>query len=163
MTPLATSEPPPGTPPLVRDSRAIRFLRLRAPDVLTVLVAVAGWRIFSPALMSQDSLMQYGEALRDPKTGARRWWCDEEPAADVLGITVENGDDFDARGLDVVFSATESDVAQVQEPRFAETTPQHAPNSVCDTRLSIAGARPADRRFGHASPLRWPTPELILL
>lgn len=66
---------------------------------------------------------KYGEALRDPKTGARRWWCDEEPAADVLGLAVENGDEFDARGLDVVFSATESDVAQVQEPRFAETTP----------------------------------------
>jgi aspartate-semialdehyde dehydrogenase len=66
---------------------------------------------------------KYGEALRDPKTGARRWWCDEEPAADVLGIGVENGDEFDPRGLDVVFSATESDVAQVQEPRFAETTP----------------------------------------
>jgi aspartate-semialdehyde dehydrogenase len=66
---------------------------------------------------------KYADALRDPKTGARRWWCDEEPAPDVLGLTVENGDKFDPRGLDVVFSATESDVAQVQEPRFAETTP----------------------------------------
>ncbi|HJT77054.1 MAG TPA: aspartate-semialdehyde dehydrogenase [Gemmataceae bacterium] len=66
---------------------------------------------------------KYAEALRDPKTGARRWWCAEEPAGDVLGLTVENGDEFDPRGLDVVFSATESDVAQVQEPRFAETTP----------------------------------------
>jgi aspartate-semialdehyde dehydrogenase len=65
----------------------------------------------------------YGEALRDPKTGARRWWCDEEPAAEVLALKVELGDDVDPRGLDVVFSATESDVAQTQEPRFAATTP----------------------------------------
>jgi aspartate-semialdehyde dehydrogenase len=65
----------------------------------------------------------YGEALRDSKTGARRWWCEEEPSADVLSLPVENGDQFVPRGLDVIFSATESDVAQVQEPRFAQTTP----------------------------------------
>ena len=65
----------------------------------------------------------FGQALLDTKTGARRWWCEEEPTADVLAMPVENGDTFDPRGLDVVFSATESDVAQVQEPRFAKTTP----------------------------------------
>ena len=65
----------------------------------------------------------YAKALLDEKTGARRWWCDEEPADDVLGVKVEDGDEFNAAGLDVVFSATESDVAQVQEPRFAQTTP----------------------------------------
>jgi aspartate-semialdehyde dehydrogenase len=66
---------------------------------------------------------KYADALRDAKTGARRWWCEEEPADSVLGLVVENGDEFDARGLDVIFSATESDVAQEQEPRFAQTTP----------------------------------------
>lgn len=63
----------------------------------------------------------FGAALRDPKTGARRWWCAEEPAPAVLSLPVENGDEFDPDGLDVVFSATESDVARVQEPRFAKT------------------------------------------
>jgi len=65
---------------------------------------------------------RYAEALRDPKTGARRWWCDDEPDASVLSLTVEDGDDFDPHGLDVVFSATESDVARGQEPKFAKTT-----------------------------------------
>jgi aspartate-semialdehyde dehydrogenase len=65
----------------------------------------------------------YGSALLDSQTGARRWWCDEEPPADVLRLTVEDGNEFDPGGLDVVFSATESDVARVQEPRFARTTP----------------------------------------
>ena len=65
---------------------------------------------------------RFGEALRDPHTGARRWWCDEEPSPEVLSIPVENGDAFDPSDLDVVFSATESEVAQVQEPRFAKTT-----------------------------------------
>lgn len=65
----------------------------------------------------------YAEALRDPKTGARRWWCAEEPAPEVLSLPVEDGDAFDPKDLDVVFSATEADVAQVQEPKFARTTP----------------------------------------
>jgi aspartate-semialdehyde dehydrogenase len=65
----------------------------------------------------------FGQALLDPKTGARRWWCAEEPAARVLTLPVENGDMFDPEGLDLVFSATESDIAQAQEPRFAKTTP----------------------------------------
>jgi aspartate-semialdehyde dehydrogenase len=65
----------------------------------------------------------FGRALLDPRTGARRWWCAEEPAPAVLDIPVENGDTFDPEGLDVVFSATESDVALAQEPRFAKTTP----------------------------------------
>jgi aspartate-semialdehyde dehydrogenase len=65
----------------------------------------------------------YADALLDPATGARRWWCAEEPPPDVLRLTVEDGDTFDSRGLDVVFSATESDVAREQEPRFAVTTP----------------------------------------
>ena len=55
-------------------------------------------------------------------------WCSSlvvrgEPSPGVLSLPVENGDVFDPEGLDVVFSATESDVAQVQEPRFAKTTP----------------------------------------
>src|SRR5262245_8063896 len=69
----------------------------------------------------------FGQALLDGKTGARRWWCAEEPALDVLAIPVENGDAFDPDGLDVVFSATESDVARMQEPRFARRPPSSAP------------------------------------
>jgi aspartate-semialdehyde dehydrogenase len=65
----------------------------------------------------------YGEAITDAKSGARRWWCQEEPSADVLRIRVEDGDQFDPKGLDVVFSATESDVALAQEPRFAKDVP----------------------------------------
>jgi aspartate-semialdehyde dehydrogenase len=75
------------------------------------------------AASSRSAGKRYREALLDANTGARRWWCDEEPADAVLALMVENGDEFDAAGLDIVFSATESDVAKVQEPRFACTTP----------------------------------------
>jgi aspartate-semialdehyde dehydrogenase len=81
------------------------------------------FRITRLAASERSAGRPYAEALRDPATGARRWWCAEEPAPEVLGLTVEAGDDFDPRGLDVVFSATEADVARVQEPRFAKTTP----------------------------------------
>ena len=80
-------------------------------------------QIYRLAASKRSAGQTYGKALLDENTGARRWWCDEEPAADVLGIRVEDGDEFDPRGLDMVFSATESDVAKRQEPRFAQTTP----------------------------------------
>ena len=30
----------------------------------------------------------YGEAIRDAKTGARRWWCQEEPPPQALSLPV---------------------------------------------------------------------------
>lgn len=65
----------------------------------------------------------FGEAIRDEKSGARRWWCEVEPPADLLAKTVELSDDFSADDVDVVFSAVEADVARELEPRLAKTTP----------------------------------------
>jgi aspartate-semialdehyde dehydrogenase len=64
----------------------------------------------------------YAEALRDKKTGARRWWCNEEPPAAALRLPVENAAEVNLAGVDVVFSAVESDVARELEPRYAQTT-----------------------------------------
>jgi aspartate-semialdehyde dehydrogenase len=64
----------------------------------------------------------YAEALRDEQTGARRWWCLGEPPASVLDLRVEHGERLDLDGIDVVFSAVESDAARVLEPRYAKTT-----------------------------------------
>jgi aspartate-semialdehyde dehydrogenase len=33
----------------------------------------------------------YRDAIRDAKTGARRWWCAEEPPGDMLDVPVEMG------------------------------------------------------------------------
>jgi aspartate-semialdehyde dehydrogenase len=81
------------------------------------------FRITRLAASERSAGKRFAEALRDPRTGARRWWCDEEPEADVLSLPVENGDTFEPQDLDIVFSATESEVAQVQEAKFAKTTP----------------------------------------
>jgi aspartate-semialdehyde dehydrogenase len=63
----------------------------------------------------------YAEAIRDAKTGARRWWCVGEPPPTVLSLPVHNGDGLDVRGIDIVFSAVESDAARVLEPQYAKT------------------------------------------
>jgi aspartate-semialdehyde dehydrogenase len=64
----------------------------------------------------------YGNAIRDAKTGARRWWCAEAPPATVLDLPVENGDRLNVTGIDIVFSAVESDAARELEPQYAKTT-----------------------------------------
>lgn len=64
----------------------------------------------------------YGAAIRDVKSGARRWWCLEEPPTNVLHLPVENGDGLNVAGIDIVFTAVESDAARVLEPQYAKTT-----------------------------------------
>jgi aspartate-semialdehyde dehydrogenase len=65
----------------------------------------------------------YAEALRDPKTGARRWWCQEEPSAQALSLPVHEASSLNLSGIDLVFSAVESEPAWELEPRYAKTTP----------------------------------------
>ena len=64
----------------------------------------------------------YAEAIRDPKSGARRWWCNEEPPAAALGLMVQNAQAFDPTSVDIIFSAVESDAAKELEPKYAQTT-----------------------------------------
>src|SRR5207244_13016301 len=54
----------------------------------------------------------YGEALRDAKTGALRWWCAGAPPPHVLDMPVVAGVHLDPDAVDLVFSAVESDVAR---------------------------------------------------
>jgi aspartate-semialdehyde dehydrogenase len=66
---------------------------------------------------------RYGDALRDPQTGALRWWCSEAPPASTLDLPVIAGERFDAVTVDLVFSAIESDAARALEPRWAAERP----------------------------------------
>ncbi len=65
----------------------------------------------------------YAEAIRDPKTGARQWWCQEDPPADMLDVPVQAAWPLDLDGIDLVFTAVESGPAHELEPRYAATTP----------------------------------------
>ncbi len=89
------------------------------------LVALDGHPWFEVAMVAaseRSAGKPYAAAIRDAKSGARRWWCLEEPPASVLDLPVENGDGLNLTGIDVVFSAVESDAARVLEPQYAKTT-----------------------------------------
>ena len=64
----------------------------------------------------------YGEALRDA-SGALRWWCPEAPPTALLDMTVQEGAKLDLDGIDIVFSAIESDPARELEPLWAKERP----------------------------------------
>jgi len=65
----------------------------------------------------------YLDALKDAETGGIRWFCDDQPKQDVLKMKVEEARELNLTGLDLVFSAVESNVARRLEPRFAEKKP----------------------------------------
>ncbi|MGE0823253.1 MAG: aspartate-semialdehyde dehydrogenase [Candidatus Binatia bacterium] len=65
----------------------------------------------------------YGEAIRDAKTGARRWWCQAEPPPQMLSLPVYEASALNLNGIDLVFSAVESGPARELEPLYAKTTP----------------------------------------
>lgn len=89
------------------------------------LAALAGHPWFEVAVLAaseRSAGKTYAEAIRDPKSGARRWWCSEEPPPSVLGLPVIDATALDAASVDVVFSAVESDAARELEPLYARTT-----------------------------------------
>ncbi|MFH1381511.1 MAG: aspartate-semialdehyde dehydrogenase [Chloroflexota bacterium] len=65
----------------------------------------------------------YREAITDPKSGAVRWYCDEPVPSDVLDIPVQNAGEMNLDKVDLVFSAIDSEQAQVLEPKFAASRP----------------------------------------
>ena len=75
------------------------------------------------AASERSARKSYGEAIRDPKTGARRWWCQEEPPPQALSLPVYEASSINLSGIDLLFSAVESDVARELEPLYARTTP----------------------------------------
>jgi aspartate-semialdehyde dehydrogenase len=89
------------------------------------LVALDGHPWFEVARLAaseRSAGKTYADAIRDDKSGARRWWCVEPPPASMLDLRVENGEGLDLDGIDIVFSAVESDAARALEPRYAKTT-----------------------------------------
>ena len=65
----------------------------------------------------------YGKALRDPSTGALRWYAGEPPETAVLDLPVEVADDLDAERFDVIFTGIESEPAKTLEPLYAKHCP----------------------------------------
>ncbi len=65
----------------------------------------------------------YKEAITEAQSGALRWFCQEPPAEEVMGMPVQNAAEMDISAMDIVFSAIESAPAKVLEPKFASDKP----------------------------------------
>lgn len=81
------------------------------------------FRVTVLAASERSAGRAYGEALRDPKTGARRWYCDEEPVDEILALPVVDARELSGDEVDLVFTAVESDAAREIEPRLARRRP----------------------------------------
>jgi len=76
-------------------------------------------RIAALAASERSAGRSYREAITDAQSGALRWFCQEPPAREVMAMPVQNAAEMDISGLDIVFSAMESDQAKSLEPQFA--------------------------------------------
>src|SRR5438445_9972611 len=89
------------------------------------LVALAGhpwFEVTALAASARSAGRPYGDAIRDA-SGARRWWCSEEPAPELLGLPLEDAARLDPARVDLVFAAVESDAARELEPLYARAVP----------------------------------------
>ena len=89
------------------------------------LAALAGhpwFEVTALAASARSAGRPYGEAIRDP-SGARRWWCSEEPAVEFLGLPLEDAARLDPGRVDLVFAAVESEAARELEPVYARAVP----------------------------------------
>jgi len=74
------------------------------------------------AASSRSAGKTYLEALQEPG-GSTGWWCDEPLDEKYAAMQVLDSAYFDAREVDIVFTAVESDAAKTIEPKYAQTTP----------------------------------------
>jgi aspartate-semialdehyde dehydrogenase len=65
---------------------------------------------------------KYGDAIRDA-SGKVSWFAARPLAPELAALPVEDAAKMTAEGIDLVFTAVESDAAKMLEPRFAEKVP----------------------------------------
>jgi aspartate-semialdehyde dehydrogenase len=66
---------------------------------------------------------KYGEALRDPATGALRWYAGALADKAIFDLPVEDAETLEASRFDVIFTGIDSDVAKILEPQYAKSSP----------------------------------------
>lgn len=82
------------------------------------------WFTIEALAASQRSAGQtYGEALRDPTTGALRWYAGTLPKPALYDQPVEAAEALEASRFDVIFTGIDSEPARVLEPLYAKSCP----------------------------------------
>ena len=90
-----------------------QFLACLAPHPWFRVTALAGSR--------RSAGKPYTEGIKSPG-GATGWWAEGEVPEEFKGMVIQDSAKFDPASVDVIFSAVESDVAKVLEPRYAAVT-----------------------------------------
>lgn len=108
-------------------SKSIRVAVLGATGLAgqQFLAALSGhpWmKLVKVAASERSAGKTYGEALKEP-SGGSRWYVPEALDPAFAELKVENAAEMTTDGVDLVFSAVESDPAKVLEPRFAAHVP----------------------------------------
>lgn len=88
------------------------------------LASLANHPLFEVTLLAA-SANSAGKTYRDAITrgGAVQWFCDEPLDASFAEMIVQDAAKIDAREVDVVFTALESDTARELEPKYAQHVP----------------------------------------
>ena len=81
------------------------------------------FRIEALAASRRSAGHKYGEALRDPATGALRWYAGPLPDKTIFDLPVEDAETLAASRFDVIFTGIASDAAKVLEPQYAKSCP----------------------------------------
>src|SRR5690554_467574 len=90
---------------------------------LLALAAHPWIQVTALAASARSAGKTYAEALRDPESGASRWYCQQKPPEECLDLVVEEASQLDPTRFDVIFTGIESDEARQLEPAFAKSTP----------------------------------------
>jgi aspartate-semialdehyde dehydrogenase len=91
-------------------------------EALVALADHPWFEVTTVAASARTAGRPYRDAIRD-KSGARQWWCREEPSETVLDLEVADASTLDPASVDLVFSLIESDAARELEPRYARAVP----------------------------------------
>lgn len=108
-------------------SQKVRVAVLGATGVAgqQFLAALAGHPFFTLTKLGaseRSAGKRYADALRD-KAGGQRWYVGGEIPGEATELVVEDAATLSSDGIDLVFSALESDAARAIEPRLAADVP----------------------------------------
>jgi aspartate-semialdehyde dehydrogenase len=93
------------------------------------------FRISCLAASEKSAGKTYEEALRDPDTGALRWYCSENRPDSVLHMTMQDASALDLSEVDIVFTALDSGIARTLDPDMQEPSRLSALRPRFDTML----------------------------
>lgn len=143
-------------------SQKVRVAVLGATGVAgqQFLAALAGHPSFTLTKLGaseRSAGKRYADALRD-KAGGMRWYTGGELPAEAAELLVEDAATLSSEGIDVVFSALESDAARVIEPRLAADVPVLSTASAYryepDVPILLPGVNPEHTRLLDAQRAR---------